>query len=176
MSIEKRLEALEQRLQQVEDELAIRNVMTRYGLAVDCGDADTAAACHIEDALYTVSAPQAGREDAGPPEDLLLKGRRAIREMLTSELHQSLLPDCAHTVGPVCVELDGLNARATGYSRLYRREGEVFGLMRLAINEWRFQKVNDSWLIQSRESRLLGEEQAQQLLLRAAFQPGNLHT
>lgn len=167
--VEDRLALLEKRLQLVEDELVIRNLMTRYGLAVDCGDVSAALSCHSEDAVYTVSAPNAGRDDGDPSEDLKLVGHSAIAEMLTSKMHQSLLPNCAHTVGPVCVELKEGVARSTGYSRLYRRYNDEFTLMRLAINEWHFRREAGSWLIVSRESRLLGEEQAQQLLKRSAF-------
>ena len=52
------------RLQAIEDELAIRNLLTRYGLAVDCGDADTAAALHTADCVYAVAAPGSGSEAA----------------------------------------------------------------------------------------------------------------
>lgn len=171
-SVERRLQLLEKRLQQVESELAIRNVMTRYGLAVDCGDIPAALSCHSEDAIYTVSAPKAGRDDGEPVEDLKLVGHQAIRDMLASDMHQSLLPNCAHTVGPVCVEVAEGVARSTGYSRLYRRENEDFKLMRLAINEWHFKRQAGNWLIVSRESRLLGEDEAQQLLKHSAFSLG----
>ena len=41
-SIQQQLDALQQRVQKTEDELAIRNLIVRYCLAVDCGD-DVAA-------------------------------------------------------------------------------------------------------------------------------------
>ena len=171
IEIEERLAELAARLLAAEDELAIRNLITRYGLAADCGDAEAAVACHTEDARYTVSAPGAGRDDTEALEDLSLQGHQAIREMLSSAMHRSLLPNCAHTAGPVTVELNGNSARATGYSRLYRNPDDNLQLMRLAINEWTFARVNGHWLIASRESRVLGEDQAQQLLHRAAFTP-----
>ncbi|MEZ5501700.1 MAG: nuclear transport factor 2 family protein [Halioglobus sp.] len=155
--LETRLKYLEEQLQRAQDELAIRNLMVRYGLAVDCGDVASAVACHSSDAVYTVSAPRTGRGDDSHATDLRLVGHRAIRDMLESELHQSLLPNCAHTVGPVAVEVGNGEARATGYSRLYRRQGEQFDLLRLAINEWRFSRIDCRWLIVSRESRLVGE-------------------
>ena len=52
--IERRLKQLEQRLQIATDELELRNLMVRYGLAVDCGDVETAVACHTKNAIYTV--------------------------------------------------------------------------------------------------------------------------
>ena len=131
-SLEQRLEQLEQRLLHTESQLAIINLMTRYGMAADCGDIAAALACYNESAVYIVSAPTAGRDDYKDVEDLVLCGHVAIGDMLSSEMHQSLIPNCAHTVGPGTIEVDGKTARATGYSRLYRRQEESFELMRLS--------------------------------------------
>jgi len=87
---------LDARIDRVEAELAIRNTIARYGMAADCGDIATALTCHTEDAVYVVSNPRAGR--TGEASDLKLIGHDAISDMLASEMHQSLLPDCAHTV------------------------------------------------------------------------------
>lgn len=164
--LEKQINALEKRLQKAEDELALRNLIVRYGLAVDCGDVKAALACHIEDAVYIVSSPTTGRDDFERG-DLHLKGHEAIANMLESDMHQSLIPNCAHTVGPLVVNLDAENvnkAEATGYSRLYHRIGDTFSLMRLAINEWQFKRTNKGWLICQRESRMIGENESQLLL------------
>lgn len=172
--LEARLSKIEQRLQFAEDELELRNIMVRYGLAVDCGDVETALACHSEDAIYTVSSPTAGRDDFDSG-DLHLSGHQAIADMLKSDMHQSLIPNCAHTVGPFTIELNGDRARATGYSRLYHRKEDDFNLMRLAVNEWHFIRGLNGWLITARESRLIGESEAQNLLARAAFYPTTPH-
>ncbi len=145
------------RLDKVEAELAIRNVIARYGMAADCGDIDTALDCHTETATYIVSNPRAGR--GGEASDLELKGHQAIADMLRSEMHQSLLPDCAHTVGPLLVEVNGNAAKVLGYSRVYYKQK----LMRLAINQWEM-RYQDGWKIDKRESRLIGEPAAQNLL------------
>jgi len=144
----------------VEAELAIRNVIARYGMAADCGDVETALACHTPDAVYVVSNPRAGRK--GEAGDLELIGHEAIAKMLTSEMHQSLLPDCAHTVGPLVVEVAGETAKVIGYSRVYHEQK----LMRLAINVWNMIEDN-GWKIARRESRVMGEPAAQTLLKKA---------
>lgn len=150
--------SMQGRLDRVEAELAIRNVIARYGMAADCGDVKTALSCHTHDALYIVSNPRAGRD--GDVGDLELRGHKAITEMLTSEMHQSLLPDCAHTVGPLLVETEGTRAHVTGYSRVYHEQK----LMRLAINHWTMVIDDGRWKIAKRESRVMGEEAAQNLL------------
>lgn len=150
--------SLEARIIRVEAELAIRNVIARYGLAADCGDVETALSCHTEDAVYVVSNPRAGRE--GEDGNLELQGHHAIADMLSSEMHQSLLPDCAHTVGPLVVETQEDTAQVKGYSRVYHEQK----LMRLAVNHWHLRKEGDAWKISRRESRLIGEPAAQDLL------------
>ena len=100
------------------------------------------------------------RDRAG---DLELKGHKAIAEMLGSEMHQSLMPDCAHTVGPLVVDVESENASVTGYSRVYHNQK----LMRLAVNHWTMRLDNGAWKIARRESRVVGEEAAQSLLKKA---------
>ncbi len=146
----------------VEAELAIRNVIGLYGLAADCGDIDTALACHMKDAVYVVSSPRAGRD--GEADDLELVGHKAIRNMLSSDMHQSLLPNCAHTVGPLVVKVTGESASVLGYSRVYNKNDGMPVLMRLAFNKWDMKKDDNIWKIARRESRVMGEEKTQDLL------------
>lgn len=152
----------DQRLDRVEAELAIRNVIALYGLAADCGDIDTALSCHTEDAVYVVSNPNAGRGAASG--DLELSGHSAIHKMLASDMHQSLLPNCAHTVGPLVVKVDGKTASVLGYSRVYHKADGAACLMRLAFNRWGMREQNGAWKIARRESRVIGEDAAQSLL------------
>lgn len=143
-------------------ELAIRNVINLYGLAADCGDVETALACHTEDAVYVVSAPRAGRD--GEADDLELHGHQAISEMLNSDMHQSLLPNSAHTVGPLVVKVNGGNAEVLGYSRVYHTQDGEPKLMRLAFNKWELRVDSMKWRISRRESRVMGEDEAQKML------------
>ena len=149
-------------MDKVAAELAIRNVINLYGLAADCGDIDTALACHCEDAVYVVSSPRAGRD--GEAEDLHLIGHDAIRDMLSSDMHQSLLPNCAHTVGPLVVKVDDHSATVLGYSRVYNQVDGTAKLMRLAFNRWDMRQEDSGWKIARRESRVIGEDKAQDLL------------
>jgi len=149
----------------VEAELEVRNVMALYGLAADCGDIETALSCHTADAVYIVSNPNAGRGDVSA--DLELKGHKAISDMLSSEMHQSLLPNCAHTVGPFIVVVEGKQANVTGYSRVYHQKYGKPVLMRLAFNVWKLRETDDGWKIAFRESRVMGEPAAQDMLKKA---------
>src|SRR5437868_570915 len=99
-----RLTVLERRLQRVEDELAIYKLVVTYGFAVDSGDAEWAASLFAEDAVFDIDV-------------MTMHGRNEIYDMVLGERHQSLLPNCAHTVGPVTVVVEGDHATAQGYSR-----------------------------------------------------------
>lgn len=81
-------------------------------------------------------------------------------------MHQSLLPNCAYTVGPlvVNVEIDAETAKVVGYSRVYNKLDDSPKLMRLAFNIWDMKKEGESWKIARRESRVMGEDKAQDLL------------
>ena len=105
-----RVERLEQRLRTVEDELEITRTVVEYGLAVDSGEAEVTGQLFAEDAVFDVDG------------DNVMRGRAAVEAMVLGRGHQTLLPNCAHTIGPVVVETDGDSARATGYSRIYRRD------------------------------------------------------
>ena len=89
--LEEKVSALEQRLEAVEDELAIHRLIVRYGLAVDTGNGDEAAAVFTSGGVYDVDV---GR----------MEGQAAVRAMVEGERHQSMVGHCAHQIGPAVVE------------------------------------------------------------------------
>jgi ketosteroid isomerase-like protein len=143
--------ALARRVRALEDELAIHRQIVRYGLAVDTGDADGAAAVFTEDTVYDVDGP------------LLMHGRQGVRDMVRGPRHQAMLPNCAHQIGPAVVTLDGDRATATGYSRVYLRRDTEIAIYRVSFNRWELERQNGEWLIARRTTRLLGHEEALKL-------------
>ena len=113
-TVNKKLTEYEDRLQRVEAQVEIQNLMNRYCLAADCGNDELVMACYSEQGQYLVSVPQEAK-DLGY-DDLVLEGREAIGEMIRGDGHQNLLPYSAHTVGPSEVRVDGDKAEAIGYS------------------------------------------------------------
>jgi uncharacterized protein (TIGR02246 family) len=157
--ISKRLAALESRVARLEDELAIHRVIVSYGFAVDAGDAEATARLFAEDGVYDVDGT------------MILNGREGIREMVRSERHRALLPDCAHTIGPAVVEIDGDRAVATAYSRIYHRRKSGFGLFRLSFNRFELERHAAGWEICRRITRLVGSDAAQSLFRRHLHAP-----
>jgi ketosteroid isomerase-like protein len=150
-----RLAALERRVAALEDELAIHRLIVTYGFAVDTGDAAATGALFAADAVYDVDTT------------LVMHGRSGVEDMVRGPRHQSLLPNCAHTIGPAVVSVDGDRAVATAYSRIYRRDGDAIGLWRLSFNRFELERRDGRWQIVRRTTRMLGHEEAHGLFARA---------
>src|SRR5215813_4800735 len=98
--LERTVADLVRRVQALEDEVAIRDVITRYGTAADAGDAAGAAAVFTEDGVYDVDV---GR----------MEGREAVRALIGGERHQAMVGRCAHQMGPFVIRLENQRAVAT---------------------------------------------------------------
>ena len=150
-----RIDALESRIGLLEDELAIHRLIVRYGFAVDTGDAEATAALFSDDTVYDVDTT------------LVMRGREGVAGMVRGPRHQSLLPNCAHTIGPAVVTVGGDRAVATAYSRIYRRNDEALELWRLSFNRFELERRDGGWQIVRRTTRLLGHDEAHAIFARA---------
>ena len=140
--------ALARRVERLEDELAIHRLIVSYGLGVDVGDPDRAAAVFTDDGVYDVDV---GR----------MEGREAVRAMVRGSRHQEMVGHCAHQIGPAVVTLDGPDrASAIGYSRVYLATRAGTHVYRVSTNRWRLVKREGRWLVAERTTRLLGHREA----------------
>jgi len=153
-----RVDRLEQRLRSVEDELEITRTVVEYGLAVDSGEAEATGQLFTEDTVFDVDG------------DNIMRGRPAVEAMVLGRGHQSLLPNCAHTIGPIVVQTNGDSALATGYSRIYRATGDSFELFRIGCNQWELHRSGTGWRISKRTTRVLGSLESQ-AILRSGLRP-----
>jgi len=153
-----RVEQLEQRLRTVEDELEITRTVVEYGLAVDSGEAEVTGQLYTEDAVFDVDGTN------------VMRGRAAVEAMVRGPGHQSLLPKCAHTIGPVVVKVAGDAAQVTGYSRIYVATDDSFDMFRIGCNQWELERAGAGWQISKRTSRVLGSLESQ-AILRSGLRP-----
>jgi uncharacterized protein (TIGR02246 family) len=151
-----RFAQLERRIEALEDERAIYELMASYGPAVDSNSRQEAARLWISDGVYDV--------DVGE-----WRGQDAIAAMLGGDYHQSCLADgCSHQVSISKVTVDGDAAVATGYMQLIVRSGETFELRRQTVQRWELVRTAEGWRISHRTGRLIdGGPDARGLLARA---------
>jgi hypothetical protein len=83
----------------------------------------------------------------------LMQSRADVEAMVLGRGHQRLLPNCAHTIGPAAVRVDGDTAIAVGYSRIYHRQADDFVLFRIGCNRWDLSREADGWRIARHDPR-----------------------
>jgi hypothetical protein len=152
--IEVRLDALARRLDALDDEVAIEQVLARYGPAVDSGSGAEAAGLWAEDGTYDA---QIGA----------WAGRSAIAGMVAGRGHQGLIhAGAAHVMGGVpYVTVHGDTATVTAYYELHRREEDHFVVWRVTATRWELTRHEGGWQVTSRVNRLLdGHADARELL------------
>ncbi len=157
--VEARLSALleqhEQRLRQLEDHIAILNLLSSVGPMCDSGNAEGFAAIWSEDGVYRVG-PRA------------FEGRAQIHDVVATGVHLDWMArGCAHFQSPPHISIDGDRATAVNYTTLivHNAENELYEGRRLSANRWQLSRTPDGWRVDDRTIELLnGREVAQQLL------------
>lgn len=152
---ETRLDALERRVQHLEDHLAILQVLHGYGLAVDSGQSEAVADAWTPEGVYDVDVTA-------------MHGHEQLAAMVRSRAHQSWIHGgCGHVLSAPQVRVDGDAAVATCYSQLvsYDPDGDEFRVSRLSANRWELARTEAGWKVTTRTNRLLdGRAEARDLL------------
>jgi uncharacterized protein (TIGR02246 family) len=146
------LELLARRVQVLEDERAIHNTLTRYGFGVDSDDPEGTANLYAEDCVIDIDNVS------------FMHGRDEVNAMVKGELHQAILPNCAHLMGPFAIEVEDDRAVATGYATVYVRSDGETRVWRQAFGRWQLERRDDRWQIVRRTSRAVGTVDAQRLI------------
>jgi uncharacterized protein (TIGR02246 family) len=154
---EDRLTRLEQRIQALEDQLAITRLVASYGPLVDAGEADAVAALWAEDGSYDVEGWQ-------------MRSRADVRAMVESDGHQHLIEGgCSHFLGPAHVTVAGDEAVAVCESILVRHREGGYSVRRAGANHFALRRESDGWRITARRTRALdGSAEARDLLAKGA--------
>jgi ketosteroid isomerase-like protein len=149
------IEDLRRRLQSLEDEREVRNVITRYCFAVDSNDPDATERQYWEDCVVSVD------------EKSFYRGSE-VRNIVLNPIHQSILPNCSHILVPFVVEMNGDRAVATGYANVVVRNenGEGSRIWRQSYNRFELEKRSGVWKIARRLSFAAGSREAQEAVLK----------
>ena len=150
---------LKARLRRVEDLLAIQDLITRYGPAVDARD--RGAVAEIWDAGGEYRFDQT-----------TLRGD-AVPALVDIDAHRGFVEHgCGHLLTPPRVRLDGDRATAVNHSMLVLRDGSHWRVERLAANRWEFARTAAGWRVRSRTNALLdGDPTAPRLFSAAGDAP-----
>ena len=155
--LETRVQALERRLQAAEDRLAIYQIMATYGPSVDSLSRAVLRGMYAEDGVYDHTAgvqPYVGKD--------------GVASLVEGAMHLGYVEKgCAHVTSLPHVVVQGDDAVATCYSRVYLKDGEHWRLERVSANRWEFERTLVGWKVKRRTNRLLnGDDAPRQLLAR----------
>lgn len=148
--------SLEQRLQAVEDQLAIYQIVSAYGPAIDGCNASVVGGLFAPDGVYAVGDM--------PP----FEGREAIMALTWHEGHLELVEaGCAHiaTLPHVVVKDD--RAVATCHTMVVRHDDGDFAIVRLSASRIELSRGAEGWQIDHRQNYMqLGDGKGPALLAR----------
>jgi SnoaL-like domain len=138
-----RLDRLERRVGELEDEAAIARLIAGYGPLADSSQGDAVRDMWVEDGgtyelqgYYFTSADMA--------------------ETVTTDLHRRFVSrGSAHTLGPARIWLDGDAAVAINYSVVFIHDDGRWIAERVAANRWELSRTAAGWRVRRRVNRLL---------------------
>jgi hypothetical protein len=146
-----RLDALERRVRELEDERALRELLTRYSFGADVFRGPEWVDLFTEDGLYDLG---------GANVDGAYSGRFAGPADLLALITGPGMPPAGraqHFHGPMTFDIDGDEASAESYSITYQLdEHNACEVYCLGFNRWRFRRADGHWRIAERQRRELG--------------------
>ena len=159
---EDRFAVLEDRVRLLEDQVAIYRLIASWGPAADIADGQAASSFWTEDAVLR-------------SENNRVEGASGVRAMIDSEGQQDLVRQgCAHVQGLPLLHLDGDQATAINYGRVYLHGEEGYGIWRVSANLWEFRRADDGWRAARRTVHVIdGGPEARELLSRGISGQGS---
>ena len=144
VSTDEEVAALDRRIRELEDKLAVLQVVAGYGPSMDGGAAREAGLLWTEDSWYdTDSSPAAA----------VPHGRAGIER--AAERTQEDPVGLAHISHMPLIKIDGDRATVVNHSNTFERSGEEFRIGRVSSNRWELVRVDGAWQIERRVNRLL---------------------
>ena len=147
--------AIEERLQDLEDREAIRQVVSAYGYAMDGCNAEAVGELYTENGVYAVG-------DVGR-----FEGREQVAAITLSPGHVAMVQQgAAHLSTPPYIVLDGDRAVATCHTMVPKHGGNGFYIGRLSASRINLRRDDDGeWRIVHRQNWMLdGNLEANALL------------
>ncbi len=157
-TLEARIEKLEARVRELEDERAIRELLARYGFNADCKRNQAYVDLFTQDGAIGVSA--------GGDDTKTWRGKTEIAEFINDPSQHSspgFWGRSMHMQGNnVAVHIDGDTATVNSYSVVLVRGGSAHlgapALLTAGNNQWVFKKIDGAWFIKERRRANLGDD------------------
>jgi hypothetical protein len=141
--LEVRVAALETRVRQLEDHLAVMRLINSWGPAVDTGSSQEAADLWDQDGVLDSDLSR-------------LEGPAAVRAMVESEGQRALIAQgCAHVQSAPVITVDGDRATATAYSQVLLHTQDGHEVWRVSANHWECRRTPDGWRLTTRLNRVI---------------------
>jgi hypothetical protein len=158
-----------QRVQVLEDERELRELMATYAFHADLGASRAWVELFTEDGAVdlgdTVSAMTGGAPPPGYPGSPRFQGsEQLLLDFITALPHRRIEGRSQHhTVGPVVFRIDGDEATARGYSLVITRRDAELAIEAANFNRWRFRREQGRWRIVERAMRPIGSQEVRAL-------------
>jgi hypothetical protein len=154
---DERIEAIERRLRELEDTVAIYQLVASYGPSIDGGASPEAGLLWTEDAWYDSDSSSAGAEG--------VHGREGINGIADMVAKADI--GIAHITHLPIVDIDGDRATVTGHSNTFHQVGDEFHVARVSANRWELERTDGRWHIKRRTNRILnGTAESKEVLAR----------
>lgn len=161
-NLEARLAQVEARLQELEDDRAIRELLARYGFTADNCQDEAFVRLYTEDGGIKVAANAKARASFGVGEWIEYEGHEGVRNFITHPKgHHSaaLYGKSMHLQGNNLVtDIHGDEAVASGYQVAIAVDEDRVRLLSAGNNEWRLRRVDGQWRIAERRGAYLGDD------------------
>ncbi|WP_456835903.1 nuclear transport factor 2 family protein [Bradyrhizobium sp. USDA 4509] len=137
---------LEERVQRIEDDKAIRELLARYGFNIDVGRIEAFVDLFTKDGVLNKSYPA---DDFRPESVVRCEGRDALRASMREwkALEQVDGPALHFMGNNLRTQIDGDNAIAEGYNFTVSRRGAEMVIDYVAINRWTLRRTDGQWRI-----------------------------
>ena len=151
------IQALQRRVQQLEDEREIRYLIGRYGHYADLGYEEAWADQWTDDGVYDLVTVQRG--GAGYAEPMRFEGKEELLGMIRDPgAHKLFEGRSLHLQDfNLVIRIDGDEAVAHGYSMTMLREDEGIQIRSAGMVRWRFKREDGRWRITEKHRRNVGD-------------------
>jgi hypothetical protein len=161
-ALEATVAELRARVQELEDDRAIRDLLAQYGYTADSCQDEAFVELYTDDGAIKVSANARARAAFGGGEWVVWRDRDGIRRFIThpqGHHRPELYGKPMHLQGNnLTTDIHGDEAAASGYQVALVADGNGTKVLSAGNNRWRLRKVDGRWLITERRGAYLGDD------------------